>query len=280
MQSRSILAVFAHPDDEAFGSGGTLAHYAAQDVYVALVCATRGEVGGIADPTLATLETLGTVREGELRCAAQALGLHDVILLDYRDSGMAGADTNNDARAFMNVPAEEVVAGLVGLIRRLQPRVVITFDPNGGYGHPDHIAIHRHTLAAVHAAGDPGRFLDQGPPWQPSRVFYAVIPRGFFLEMREHMQASGIDTSQWERFEEQGVVGWPDDQIHLTLDVTKSVDAKWAALHCHATQFGADNPWRRLPEETIKQMMSREHFALAWPEPTPGQRLADLFDGL
>ncbi|MER3515271.1 MAG: GlcNAc-PI de-N-acetylase, partial [Chloroflexota bacterium] len=157
MQTRSLLSVFAHPDDESFGVGGTLAYYAAQGHRVALG-ATRGDVGEIADPALATPQTLGDVRTAELNCAAQVLGVSKIILLGYRDSGMAGTPENQDPRAFMNAPAEEVVERLVGIIRRLRPQVVITFDPYGGYGHPDHIAIHRHTVAAFHAAGDPARY--------------------------------------------------------------------------------------------------------------------------
>src|ERR671932_2725290 len=127
-QPRSLLALFAHPDDEAFGSGGTLARYAAEGVAVALVCATRGEVGEIADPALATPETLGDVREAELRCAARALGVGELLFLGYRDSGMAGTPTNEDPRALARAPAEEVVARLVGIIRRLRPQVLVTFD--------------------------------------------------------------------------------------------------------------------------------------------------------
>jgi N-acetyl-1-D-myo-inositol-2-amino-2-deoxy-alpha-D-glucopyranoside deacetylase len=273
---RTLLAVFAHPDDEAFGTGGTLAHYAGEGVRVALVCATRGEVGGIADPSLATPETLGEVREAELRCAAQALGISEVIFLGYRDSGMAGTPENDDPHALVNAPADKVVAQLVGIIRRLRPQVVVTFEPHGGYGHPDHIAIHHHTVAAFHAAADPARYPDQGHPWQPARLFYTAIPRSFFLEMRDRLEALGVDTSEFSRFEESGA-GWPDDQVHVTLDVAGTIEAKWAALQCHRTQFGPDNFFRRLPEDMLKEMMSREHFALAWPAPEPGLRLPELF---
>jgi N-acetyl-1-D-myo-inositol-2-amino-2-deoxy-alpha-D-glucopyranoside deacetylase len=272
----TLLAMFAHPDDEGLGTGGTLAHYATTGIHVALVCATRGEVGEIADRDLATPETLGQVRETELRCAAQTLGVAEVIFLGYRDSGMAGTPENDDPRAFINAPAEEAVARLVGVIRRLRPQVVITFEPNGGYGHPDHMAIHRHAVAAFHAAADPARYPDQGPAWQPARLFYTAIPRSFFLEMRDRLNAMGVDTSQFARFEEDGA-GWPDDQVHVALDVRDSVEAKWTALNCHRTQFGPDNLFRRLPHNTMKEMMSREYFALAWPEPEPGLRLPDLF---
>jgi N-acetyl-1-D-myo-inositol-2-amino-2-deoxy-alpha-D-glucopyranoside deacetylase len=275
----SLLAVFAHPDDEAFGTGGTLATYAAQGIQVTLVSATRGEAGEIADPTLAKLETLGKVREHELRCASQVLGIEEPIFLDYRDSGMAGTPENEHPQAFIQIPAEEVVGRLVGIIRRIQPQVVITFEPNGGYGHPDHIAIHRHTVEAFRAAADPTRFIEQGVPWQAHRLFYTAIPRSFFQEMRQRLEALGVDTSEFERFEQAGA-GWPDEDVHVRLDVGAQIDVKWAAMQCHRTQFGPDSIFRRLPEDMGKQIMSCEHFALAWPEDVPEQGLADLFDGL
>src|SRR3954449_13218879 len=120
MHQQTLLAIFAHPDDEAFTTGSRLATYAAAGAEVVLVCAPRGEVGEISDPALATPETLGQVREGELRCATAALGLSDLILLNYRDSGMIGTAYNTDPRAFMNAEADEVVSQLVGIIRRIK----------------------------------------------------------------------------------------------------------------------------------------------------------------
>ena len=129
--SRTLLAIYAHPDDEASSGGGTLARYAADGVNVALVCATRGEVGEIADDSLATPETLSQVREQELRNAADALGVGEVVFLSYRDSGMAGTDDNDNPAALVNAPEDEVVSQLVGVIRRLKPQVIMTFDPTG-----------------------------------------------------------------------------------------------------------------------------------------------------
>lgn len=278
MQQR-LLAVFAHPDDEAFGTGGTLARYAAAGVDIALVCATRGEVGEIADESLATPDTLGQVREKELVCAADILGVRDVVFLGYRDSGMAGTTDNGNSDAFVNAPAEEVVSQLVGIIRRVRPQVIVTFEPNGGYGHPDHIAVHRHTLAAFHAAANPFRYAEQGEAWQASRLFYTAIPRSFFLEMRDRLVAAGVDTSEFARFEEDGI-GWPDDQVNVVVDVAEEIEAKWAALNCHRTQFGPNNLFRRLSDEEIQQMLGREYFALAWPDPDPDLQLAGLFAGL
>lgn len=279
MQNRSLLAVFAHPDDESFGTGGTLAHYAASGVRVTLVCATRGEVGEISDPALATPETLGMVREAELRAAARALGISEILFLGYRDSGMSGTPENGHIDAFINVPAEQVIVQLTGIIRRVQPHVVVTFEPNGGYGHPDHIAIHRHTVAAFSAAAVSSRYPEEGAPWQPNRLYYTAIPRSFFLEMRDRMVDLGIDISAFPRLTGD-IIGWPDEQVHAVLDVSHTVDAKWAALNCHRTQFGPDNLFRRLPEALTRQMMSREYFAQAYPAAEPGRVIDDLFIGL
>ena len=277
MEIKSLLAVFAHPDDEAFGTGGALALYSTSGVHVTLVCATRGEVGEIADPDLANPETLGDVREEELRAAARTLGVNDVVLLGYRDSGMAGTPPNQDPRAFVQAPAEEVIRRLVGIIRRTRPQVVITFEPNGGYGHPDHIAISRHTTTAFHEAARAEAFPSEGPAWQANRLFYTAIPRSFFVELKHRMEEAGVDTSEFERFSREPI-GWPDEQVHCTLDVSGYVEAKWWAVNCHMTQFGPNNLFRRVPEGEMKRMMAREYYALAWPTPPPGLRLTDLFE--
>jgi LmbE family N-acetylglucosaminyl deacetylase len=277
--TKTLLALFAHPDDEAFGTGGSLTHYARAGYQVVLVCATRGEVGEISDPSLATPETLGQVREGELRCAADSIGVSELIFLNYRDSGMAGTPENNDPRAYVNALTEEVIGRLVAIIRRLHPDVVLTFEPNGGYGHPDHIAIHRHTVAAFHAAADSSYRPDLGPAWQSPRLAYIAIPRSFFHQIRDQLAALGEPPDDFARFDEAGF-GWPDELVNVTVDVSATMDVKWSALECHHTQFGPGNLFRRLPESVVRQMMSTEQFALAWPEPAPGTRLTDLFAGL
>jgi N-acetyl-1-D-myo-inositol-2-amino-2-deoxy-alpha-D-glucopyranoside deacetylase len=276
---RRILAAFAHPDDEAFSCAGTLARLVAEGVHVTLVCATRGEVGEISDPALATPETLGEVREGELRAAARAMGLDDVIVLDYRDSGMAGTEENHDPRAFVNAPADAVVRRLVKIIRRERPQVVLTFDPSGGYGHPDHIAIHHHTVAAVHAAATPSYAPDLGDAWCVARLCYSVIPRAVFRDLIAALDDAGYDTADFRRFEESGA-GWPSAQVPITLDVSAFTDAKWQALNAHRTQFGLDSPLRRIPYDLMRRMLRFEHYALAWPQSEPDIPMSDLFAGL
>ena len=277
--AQRLLAVYAHPDDESFGSGGTIATCAADGVEVTLVCATRGEVGEIADPTLATSETLPQVREQELRTAADALGIVEVIFLGYRDSGMAGTDDNENPRALIKATEEEVVSALVEIIREKRPHVVLTFEPGGGYGHPDHMAISRHTLLAVQAARDASSFPNGGEPWSVYRLFYAVFTRGRMFAMRDRLAEIGEDTSRFDRRLEEGH-GWPDDETHVDLDVSAQVEAKWVALRSHRTQQGTFTLFSKLPEDVAKRLMSHETFALALPEVGPETRFAGLFDGL
>ena len=273
---RSMLVVFAHPDDEAFATGGTLAKYASAGVRTTLVCATRGDVGEISDPDLATPDTLPSVREQELHCSAEMLGIEEVVFFGYRDSGMIGTPDNEHPDAFILANDEEVIARLVGIIRRVKPQVVLTFEPNGGYGHPDHIEIHNHTVSAFHKAAQEDYGVELGVAWRADRLIYTAIPKSFFVDMRSRLRALGEDTSDLDRFDETGIA-WPDDQVDVEVDVSNVVDRKWSALQCHQTQFGPDNLFRRLPDEDAKTLMSREYFAIAWPEISREKPGSDLF---
>jgi LmbE family N-acetylglucosaminyl deacetylase len=273
---RSMLVVFAHPDDEAFATGGTLAKYASAGVRTTLVCATRGDVGEISDPDLATPDTLPSVREQELLCSAETLGIEEVIFLGYRDSGMIGTPDNEHPEAFILADEGEVIARLVGIMRQVKPQIVVTFEPNGGYGHPDHIAIHNHTVSAFHKAAQDDYVVELGEAWRSDRLIYTAIPKSFFMDMRSRLQGLGEDTSDLDRFDETGFV-WPDDQVDVEVDVSDVVDRKWSALQCHQTQFGPDNLFRRLPDEDAKALMSREYFAIAWPEISREEPGSDLF---
>ena len=170
-----LLAVLAHPDDESFGMGGTLALYAQRGVAAYLVCATRGEAGSMDADCLDGFNDISERREFELRCAAQELGLTEVHFLGYRDSGMPGSPDNQHPQALVAAPLEEVVAKVAHYIRLLRPQVVLTFDPIGGYRHPDHIAIHQATVRAFQTAGDPAMYPDDLPPYQPQKLYYHTI---------------------------------------------------------------------------------------------------------
>lgn len=277
--TRSILACFAHPDDESFSSGGTLAHYASHGDEVTLICATRGEAGEISDPALATRQNLAEVREAELRCAARALGITRVEFLGYRDSGMEGTEDNNNPLAYVMADRDEVVGKLVGYMRGLRPDVVLTFDPDGAYGHPDHIAIHHHTVAAVAAARDETRFQEAGPVWAPRRLFFTALSKTRFAEMRRRLEEMGIDTSAFDR-PDMPILGQEDDEIDVTMDVRNLLPAKRRALSCHATQFGSDNFMRQLSGDVADDLMALESFTLWWGTPIPDGGEGDLFSGL
>ncbi|HUS15028.1 MAG TPA: PIG-L family deacetylase [Chloroflexia bacterium] len=279
MTDLAILACYAHPDDEQ-GITGTLALCAEQGIRTALLCATRGELGEISDPALATPETLGAVREQELRNAAAIAHIAQVWFLDYRDSGMAGTDGNQDPHAFVNADPAEAIGAIVRVIREWKPQVIVTFDESGAYGHPDHIAICHWTTAAFHAAGDPGQFPDAGPAWSPARLFYSSIPRSGIRRMREFLGPENIQRSAF-RDTDPEKMGMPDEMITHMVDAERMFDIKLASLRCHATQFTENAAFARIPPELMRAWRSKEPFALVAGTPVPPDSdKGDLFAGL
>jgi LmbE family N-acetylglucosaminyl deacetylase len=280
-EQRTLLAVFAHPDDESFGIGGTLAKYAAGGVHIVLACATMGEAGEISDPSLGTVEQLAEIRERELRCACDVLGISELHLLGYRDSGMAGTPDNDDPRALIQADPAEVVGKIVRVIRQVCPQVVVTFEEGGGYGHPDHMAIHRHTVGAFQAAGDPGRYpehLAMGlKPHVSQKLYFTALPRRFFRELVRHLRVLGFDPDRLADFdwESRGV---PDEMCTAEIDVSAYVDVKLRAFRCHRSQLSLDSPFNLIPLEVRRDFMSTECFSLAGSRLEPGQEpQADLF---
>jgi LmbE family N-acetylglucosaminyl deacetylase len=243
----TLMAVFAHPDDESFGTGGTLARY--------------------SDPKLTTHERLGEVREYELRCACQHLGVEDVHFLGYRDSGMAGTEENLDPRSLAMADLDEVVGKIVAHIRRERPEVIVTFDEAGGYGHPDHIAIHYHAKAAFAAAADPAMYpeqIDAGlEAHQAKKLYFTAIPRRFFRDVAAKVLELGIEIP--ERYLErlEGPIGLPDEACTTDVDVRGFLEAKQAAVQCHATQLHPDSIFALLPEAVMRELQTWECFQLA-----------------
>ena len=171
-RQQTLIFVRAHPDDETFGIGGTLAQYADAGRRAYYACATRGEVGSAGHEHTQGYATLGDTHWAELKCAAQIRGLADVIYLGYRDSGMPGSDDNKHPEALAAAPLGQVTGQMIELIREIKPEVVITFNPIGGYRHPDHIAIHNTTVKAFHAAGDPKQYPEACPAFQPQKLYH------------------------------------------------------------------------------------------------------------
>jgi LmbE family N-acetylglucosaminyl deacetylase len=274
-----VLAVFAHPDDEGFGCGGTLAMLVARGAQVTLVCATNGDVGEISDPTLATPETLAQVRQTELRRAMALTGIEDLRFLGYRDSGMAGATDNHHPDSLHQAEPDRVVAQLAGIIHEVRPEAVITHDPTGGYGHPDHIAVHQHVSRAFTLAGDPAYTAVPGkgnPPWKPRLLYYVCFPRSNFRRMWQQMLDAGI-TPPFASLEADSI-GSPDEEVTTTLDVSDYVDVKIASLGCHRTQIDPKGPFSRLPPGFMREIMSTEYFTLAAPRGATAE--SDLLAGL
>lgn len=276
---KRLLAVFAHPDDEG-AIAGTLAHYAQQGAQVSLVCVTKGEAGEISDPYLATPENLGSVRENELRCAGQIIGISDLHLLGYCDSGMDGTAENELPTAFINADPDEVKSKLVKIMRETRPQVVITFEPFGWYGHPDHIAAGRFTNDAFKLAGDPDAYPEAGAPWQPARLFHSALLMSQFKAVADYAREHGVDLDFPDDFpveRDEALVA----QITHQLDTDPYRKLKSEAIACHRTQFGEEHMFRAVPQEILWVANRYEHFIQVEPPLSrPSSPIDDLFAGL
>jgi LmbE family N-acetylglucosaminyl deacetylase len=278
----TLLAVLAHPDDESFGVGGTLALYARQGVAVYLVCATRGEAGTVGEEYLQGYDSIADRRVAELQCAAEKLGLAGVHFLGYRDSGMPGSTDNHHRQALVAAPLDEVTAKIVAQIRRLTPQVVVTFDPIGGYRHPDHIAIHRATLQAFHQAGDPS-YHDGLPSYQPQKLYYQTIPKTFLRIVVWGMKLFGRDPRRYGRNRDidlASLVRGGNFPVHARIDYRPVAEIKEAAAQCHISQIPSGPPRNRLMRWMQMIAGEREFFMRAYPPPAAGLRESDLFDGV
>ncbi len=277
---RRLLAVLAHPDDESFGPGGTLALYARRGVDVHLACATRGELGSAPKELLAGHADVAALRERELDCAAAELGLSAVHLLGYRDSGMPGSPDNQHPRALAAAPLDQVAAQVTQLIRQIRPQVVITFDPMGGYRHPDHIAVHRATLEAFHASGDPARYPGGPDAFQPDKLYYHTFGRRFLRVAVQMMRFIGRDPSRFGQNADIDLadIASRDFPTHAHIDIRRVADIKSRAAACHASQDGP--PSSGLMGWFFRLTGGSETFMRAYPPAPSDLREADLFEGL
>jgi LmbE family N-acetylglucosaminyl deacetylase len=265
---RGLLAIFAHPDDETFGAGGAMALAAAAGVPTWIVCATDGDQGG--EEGARELEP--ELRRDELRCATTALGVAEPIFLGYGDSGMEG--WAKPVGCLVLADEEEVVGRLVEVIRTLRPATIVTFDPGGIYGHPDHVTISaRATEAFRRAAAEPGG---------PTTLYHQALSRTDLAgwgEMEAQMIAlrgdaptepkepTADDLLQQRRF---GELARPDDEVTTHVDVRPVLDRKLAAFACHASQIRED--WSIAPREMLDAWLGRETFVRVEPPPLPGER--------
>lgn len=278
--TKKILAVLAHPDDESFGLGGTLALYAQRGVDTYYVCATRGEEGTVDAEHMKNFKDTAEMRTDELMRAAKYLGLKEVFFLGYRDSGMPGMESNSHPNAQVNHPIEEVAGHVVKYIRELKPDIVLTFDPIGGYKHPDHIHIHKATVLAFENADNPSFHPGAGEPFKPQALYFQVFPRWFLRAMTRVMPFFGKDPTKWGRngdinLKELAEVYFP---VHVRLNIRSVDEIKKLAGEQHASQGGIGMR-RGLMGFISKVFGNTEDYMRAYPPVGDGfKRKHDLFD--
>jgi len=259
----TILAIFAHPDDE-IGVGSTLAHYSDAGVRTVLVCATRGEAATIYCDDCATRENLAEVRTRELECSCGHLGIHELRWLDWPDGGVKDR------------PRAAAVGEVVRQIRAIRPQVILTHPENGLYPHPDHLAVWEMTREAFDAAADPAAYPEAGPAWAPARLFTRAISQSYFEA------APGLKEF---RVELNGQMlpfyGTPDDEIDVTMRVEPYVERRMAAWGCHRSQHNPKGFSTTMPDGMQREMAANEQFVLAAARaPLPGGVTDDLLAGL
>jgi LmbE family N-acetylglucosaminyl deacetylase len=270
---RRLLAVLAHPDDESLGVGGTLAKYAAEGVDVFLVTATRGDAGRFFgysrdDGRHPGRAALGDIRESELRAAASALGVRELSVLGYPDQHLDAADPR------------AAIARLAVELRRIRPDVVITFGPDGAYGHPDHIAISQYTTAAIVAAAD-AAFVSgtdaAPPPHAVAKFYYIAWPAATLAAYEAVVRTLSVTVDDGER----RATPWPDWAITTVIDTSAVWPTVWAAVSCHASQLAAYARLKDLPPEHHRMLWGRQSFYRVFSTVNGGRgRESDLFEGV
>jgi len=268
------MAVLAHPDDESLGVGGTLAKYASEGVDVFLLTATRGDSGRYRghrpdDPQHPGPAALATIRETELRAAASVLGVREVSLLDYRDQHLDRANPR------------QAVADVAGHLRRIHPDVVVTFGPDGAYGHPDHVAISQLTTAAIVAAADPAFACDGvepiARPHSVSKLYYIAWPQSTWAAYEAAFKKLIATVDGVER----QATPWPDWAITTMIDTRRFWSTVWRAVSCHESQVSAYERLKELSPEHHEALWGWQSFYRAFSTVNGGRaRETDLFEGI
>ena len=283
MSELRLLTVHAHADDESITMGGTLAWCADHGVRTAVVCCTDGQLATIYAPDMPEEETrprLGEIRREELRAACAALGVDEVHFLGFHDSGMAGAESNDDPGSFWRADVNAAVGRVVERIRAFRPHVVVTYDANGGYGHPDHVQTHRVTLLAVEAAYLPVMYPGTGEPWRVSKLYYTAFPISWARKATELAKQFGQPPPFGDTPVEELDFVTRDELVTTAVDVGAQMERKQAALRAHRSQITEDFPLVMMPAELLREHFPEEHYALAWSHVPTRIPETDLFAGL
>ncbi|MFI1395194.1 N-acetyl-1-D-myo-inositol-2-amino-2-deoxy-alpha-D-glucopyranoside deacetylase [Streptomyces sp. NPDC020681] len=286
-----LLLVHAHPDDESINNGATMALYAGAGARVTLVTCTLGEEGEVIPADLAHLaadreDRLGAHRIGELAAAMKELGVTDHRFLGgpgrFRDSGMMGVEQNRREGAFWNTPVDEAAPYLVEIIRSVRPQVLVTYDPDGGYGHPDHIQTHRVAMRAAELAAERAFRRDLGSVHSIDKIYWNRVPRPVAEEGFARLRAAGgTDFPGIASIDDiPGVVD--DSRITAEIDGTDYAERKLAAMRAHATQIAVDGPFFALSNDLAQPVFATEYYELAQGKPggPDGEREQDLFAGV
>ncbi|WP_089940620.1 PIG-L family deacetylase [Candidatus Entotheonella palauensis] len=277
----TILVIRPHPDDESSATGGMLAHYHAQGVRTGVVICTGGEEGEIHDPDLdaeADKPRLREIREQELRNACSILGVSELRLLGYRDSGMAETPANSHPEAFWRADRTEAVGRLVRVIRELRPHVIVTEQSGGAYSHPDHVMCHVVSVAAFHAAGDVQAYPEAGTAWNVSKLYtIAHIDDGAWETLRPEFKAAGFDLGK-RRPRRKGRPS--PEAATVALDVRPYSDIQRRALLAHRTQIPLSSMWARLPDELYRRAFATAYFMRVHPPAAAQERESDLCHGV
>ncbi|NLE09642.1 MAG: GlcNAc-PI de-N-acetylase [Dehalococcoidales bacterium] len=285
-KQRTLVFVGAHPDDESFGPGATLAKYAAAGYKVFYICSTGGEMGTVAPEFLEGFDSIKSLRAHELQCAAEALGLAGVYNLGYRDSNMQGTPENNHPDCLNMAPVDEAAGRIVRIFREIQPDVIFTHDAGGNYGHPDHIATHHAATKAFFASGDKTKYPEAGEPFQPSKLYYMVNPHKNMRLAVKLMPLFGQDPHHFGRNGDIDMTKMLEMQYPWHCEIVLSEqdqETRNRASACHASQVGGGGGRRggvfRLVNVLEGLRKPRNYFLKAWPE--PGKKMEkDLFEGL
>lgn len=283
---RRLLVVLAHPDDESFGMAGTIAKYVSEGVEVSLICTTNGDVGTVDAEFLRGFNSVSELRLAELKCASEVLHLTNVYTFGYRDSGMAGSEDNKHPHSLVTADQDEVTERIVKVIRALRPQVIVTFDPFGGYGHPDHIATHHAVVKAFEAAHEPTMFpehLKSGlGAFRPDKLYFTTFDRRIFkfmIALMARIKILGDPTKMGRNKDIDGVeIASHTYPIHATINTRSHSAIADKARQCHASQLGGIGP--RSMSQIITRFVFgvRDTYMRFYPPATTSIRETDLFE--
>lgn len=280
---RTLLAIFAHPDDESFGPGGTLARYAAEGHAVHVIIATDGIAGSVEDSHhLTTHATLAQVRSGELADAAVALGVTSIWSLPYRDSGMRGSPDNAHPDALIQQPVATTAVEILDHVQRLRPDVIVTHDPFGGYGHPDHVRVCEAAAAAFYQARRTAHSSPAADAWPgPQKLYYTAGDRRLTKIMARVLPLFGQDPRALGRNKDIDLVEIARWHTPVTTKVAVSdyLPRKYAASQAHVSQYSGPGFLRVLPKALVRRLQATESFTGAYPQ-IDGAVERDLMAGL